>query len=62
MGGIIEGINPHTHTHGRELFPKINPSTIPGLKPGGCSGLIRSGRFHLALMAGVWRRRSINQI
>jgi hypothetical protein len=39
---------------------KINPSTIPGLKPGACSGLILSGAFYPALKAGVWRRRSIN--
>jgi hypothetical protein len=41
---------------------KINPSTIPGLKPGVCSGLILSGAFNPVLKAGVWRRRSIKPI
>jgi len=38
---------------------KINPSTFPGLEPGGCSGLILSGAFDPVLKDGVWRRRSI---
>jgi hypothetical protein len=33
---------------------KINPSTIPGLKPGVCSGLILSGAFDPVLKARVW--------
>ena len=41
---------------------EINPSTIPGLKPGVCSGLILSGALYPVLKAGVWRRRSINFI
>jgi hypothetical protein len=39
---------------------KTNPSTFPGLKAGGCSGLILSGAFAPVLKDGVWRRRSIN--
>jgi hypothetical protein len=60
MGEIIEVINPLIHIHDGNFSIKINPSTILGLKPGGCSGLILSGAFNLALKAGVWRRRSIN--
>ncbi len=40
-------------------FTEINPSAIPGLKPGVCSGLILSSAFDPALKAGVWCRRSI---
>jgi hypothetical protein len=43
------------------IFCEINPSTIPGLKPGICSGLILSGAFYPVLKAGVWRRRSIKK-
>jgi hypothetical protein len=43
------------------IFREINPSTIPGLKPGVCSGLILSGAFYPVLKAGVWRRRSIKK-
>src|SRR4030042_3372380 len=39
----------------------INPSTIPGLKSGVCSGLILSGAFDPVLKAWVWRRRSIKK-
>jgi len=38
---------------------QINPSTLPCLKPGVCSGLILSGAFDPILKDGVWRRRSI---
>jgi tRNA1Val (adenine37-N6)-methyltransferase len=41
------------------LRQRINPSTIPGLKPGVCSGLILSGASDPVLKAGVRRRRSI---
>jgi hypothetical protein len=44
---------------GSRQFSIINPSTLPGLKPGVCSGLILSGALHPVLKDGVWRRRSI---
>jgi len=47
--------------HGTITLYEINPSTIPGLKPEVCSGLILSGAFDPVLKAGVWRRRSINK-
>ena len=38
---------------------EINPSTFPGLKPGGCSGLILSRAIDPTLQPRVWRHRSI---
>ena len=41
-----------------ECGRKSTHSTIPGLKPGVCSGLKLSGAFYPDLKIGVWRRRT----
>ncbi len=42
----------------RERRSQNQPIRLPGLKPGGCSGLILSGAFYPDLKIGVWRRRT----
>ena len=37
------------------------PIRLPGLKPGGCSGLILSGAFNPGLKIGVCRRRTYQE-